>query len=159
MRRQETVLGLCPLPALPSGWGLHPGVQRGSQTPFTDAVRAPSPGRVTDFLSSLCLLPAVHQEVLQELVSGSCSSLCFPSVTLVSFLFIKHHKLTPASAHALVCLEHSSSGKRWYLLSAEPSHLLWPNFLNFLAVLHGMWDPSSPTRDGTQAPCLGRLES
>ena len=29
-------------------------------------------------------------------------------------------------------------------------------FFYFLATLYGMWDLSSPTRDGTQAPCIGR---
>ena len=29
----------------------------------------------------------------------------------------------------------------------------------YLAALHGMWDLSSPTRDQTQAPCIGSAES
>ena len=29
----------------------------------------------------------------------------------------------------------------------------------FLAAPHGMWDPSSPTRDLTRASCLGSVES
>ena len=29
----------------------------------------------------------------------------------------------------------------------------------FLAALQGLWDLSSPTRDGTQAPCSGSSES
>ena len=29
----------------------------------------------------------------------------------------------------------------------------------FLATPHGMWDLSSPTRDGTRAPCSGSVES
>ena len=32
-------------------------------------------------------------------------------------------------------------------------------FFNFLAALHGMWDLSSPTRDGTCTLCSGSTES
>ena len=31
--------------------------------------------------------------------------------------------------------------------------------LGFLAAPCGMWDLSSPTRDGTRAPCSGSVES
>ena len=33
------------------------------------------------------------------------------------------------------------------------------NFKNFLAVLHGMWDLSSPTRKGTSTTCGGSAGS
>ena len=47
-------------------------------------------------------------------------------------------------------------------------HLFWLRFVIhfyyrisfvFLAVLHSMWDLSSPTRDRTHAPCIGSSES
>ena len=33
------------------------------------------------------------------------------------------------------------------------------SFVFFLAMLHGMQDLSSPTRDQTHAPCIGSTES
>ena len=98
-RGQETVLESLSSSCDTSGRGLHPGAQRESQTPFTDVIQAPGWGTGEDFLSSLCLLPAVHQEVLHELAPDSPSSPCYPSGTLASFLLLKYHKPSPASAH------------------------------------------------------------
>lgn len=32
-------------------------------------------------------------------------------------------------------------------------------FLNFLAIPHGLWDPSSPTSDRTHATCIVKFDS
>ena len=39
---------------------------------------------------------------------------------------------------------------------AEGGTIIKKNFF-FLAMLHSMWDPTSPTRDGTHAPCSGSV--
>ena len=39
------------------------------------------------------------------------------------------------------------------------SVFLFVCFFNCLAMPHGMWDLSSPTRDRTHAPCIGSMES
>ena len=45
------------------------------------------------------------------------------------------------------------------LLILHPSTLLLYIFFSFLATPHGLWDLSSPIRDQTRAPCIGRAES
>ena len=54
-------------------------------------------------------------------------------------------------------LECSGSHRRFY---REGQNLnLFYLLLLLFAVLHGMWDLSSLTRDQTQAPCIGNTES
>ena len=50
--------------------------------------------------------------------------------------------------------------------AVPPNVCLWETLSNrilffffFLAMPHGMWDLSSPTRDRTHAPCIGSAES
>ena len=35
----------------------------------------------------------------------------------------------------------------------------WGKYFNFLAMLHSMWDLSSPTRDQSCVPCIGSTQS
>ena len=54
--------------------------------------------------------------------------------------------------------------RRWEFSVTVPapstfSALYFFFFFNLLSALRGMWDLSSPTRDGTLGPCVGSTES
>ena len=47
----------------------------------------------------------------------------------------------------------------WTKQFTDISHLTFWKIFFFLATPSGMWDLSSPARDLTRAPCIGRAES
>ena len=53
----------------------------------------------------------------------------------------------------------NQQGYRSHLNNTVNELFFFSLFKKFLAVLRGMWDLSSPTRDGTHAPCSGSAES
>ena len=58
----------------------------------------------------------------------------------------------------LLCFEFKSVAQRLYGLQVVCVCGVWCVVCVCLAVLHGLWDLGSSTRDRTQAPCSGSME-